>query len=76
MAQSFLANAATRLHPIEWSSGNAVGVAAADMALHGRSSRDELARIDRLQSLVRTKRPIDRTIAGKTYPGTGAEVER
>ena len=28
MAQSFLANSATRLHPIEWSSGTAAGVAA------------------------------------------------
>ena len=31
MAQSFLANAATRLHPIEWSSGAAAGAAAFGM---------------------------------------------
>lgn len=31
MATSFLVNAASRLHPIEWSSGTAVGVAAAYM---------------------------------------------
>lgn len=32
MAQSFVANAATRLHPVEWSTGAAAGVAAALMA--------------------------------------------
>ena len=75
MAQSFLANAATRLHPIEWSTGTAAGVAAADMARNGRDSRAELDRIEELQALVRQKTPIEWTIDGKTYPGTGAEVE-
>ena len=76
MAQSFLANAATRLHPIEWSSGTAAGVAAADMARNGRSSRQELEQIEALQQLVSQKTPIVWTIDGKTYPGTGAGVER
>ncbi|APW62320.1 FAD-dependent oxidoreductase [Paludisphaera borealis] len=71
MAQSFLANAATRLHPIEWSSGTAAGVAAADMARNGRSSLDEIGRIEELQALVRRKTPTEWTIDGKTYPGTG-----
>ena len=75
MAQSFLANAATRLHPIEWSTGTAAGVAAANMARHGRDSRAELERIEELQALVRQKTPIEWTIDGKTYPGTGAGVE-
>lgn len=75
MAQSFLANAATRLHPIEWSTGTAAGVAAADMVRNGRDSRGELDRIEELQALVRQKTPIEWTIDGKTYPGTGAEVE-
>jgi len=75
MAQSFLANAATRLHPIEWSTGTAAGVAAADMARHGRDSRAELKRIEELQALVRQKTPIEWTIDGETYPGTGADVE-
>ncbi|SIO25775.1 FAD dependent oxidoreductase [Singulisphaera sp. GP187] len=76
MAQSFLANAATRLHPIEWSSGTAAGVAAADMAFNGRTSRQELDRIEALQELVSRKTPIVWTIDGQTYPGTGAGVER
>lgn len=72
MAQSFLANAATRLHPIEWSSGTAAGVAAADMARNGRSSREELDQIEKLQALVRRKTPTEWTIDGKTFPGAGA----
>ena len=62
MAQSFLANSATRLHPIEWSTGTAAGVAAAHMAATGRTSRGELAAIGELQELVRAKTPIDWTL--------------
>jgi hypothetical protein len=75
MAQSFLANAATRLHPIEWSSGTAAGVAAADMARSGRTSRQELAEVAALQALVRKQTPIDWTIDGATFPGPTAAVE-
>ncbi|MFM7206883.1 MAG: FAD-dependent oxidoreductase [Planctomycetaceae bacterium] len=62
MAQSFLANSATRLHPIEWSSGTAGGVAAAHMARTGRTSREALAAIGELQEEIRVKTPIDWTI--------------
>jgi hypothetical protein len=62
MAQSFLANSATRLHPIEWSTGTAAGVAAAHMAATGRDSREALAAIEELQSLVKAKTPIDWTL--------------
>ncbi len=62
MAQSFLANSATRLHPIEWSSGTAAGVAAAWMALTGKTSREALASIKELQSLVETRTPIQWTM--------------
>jgi hypothetical protein len=62
MAQSFLANSATRLHPIEWSTGTAAGVAAAHMAATGRTSRGALAAIGELQGLVRAKTPIDWTL--------------
>ncbi|MDG3005339.1 FAD-dependent oxidoreductase [Paludisphaera mucosa] len=72
MAQSFLANAATRLHPIEWSSGTAAGVAAADMARNGRGSRQEIDQIEQLQALVRKKTPVEWTIDGKLYPGPGS----
>lgn len=68
MAQGFLANSATRLHPIEWSSGVAAGVAAADMARSARTSRDELGRIGELQALVKEKTPIDWTIEGVVNP--------
>ena len=62
MAQSFLANSATRLHPIEWSSGTACGIAAAVMAREGRSSAEILADVRRLQELVRKATPIDWTL--------------
>lgn len=62
MAQSFLANSATRLHPIEWSTGTAGGVAAAHMARTGRTSREALAAIGELQHEIRQKTPIDWTL--------------
>jgi hypothetical protein len=62
MAQSFLANSATRLHPIEWSSGTACGIAAADMARTGRTSAALLGDIERLQAKIKTATPIDWTI--------------
>jgi hypothetical protein len=62
MAQSFLANSATRLHPIEWSSGTACGIAAADMARTGRTSAALLVDIERLQERIKTSTPIDWTI--------------
>jgi len=68
MSQSFMANAATRLHPIEWSTGTAAGVAAADMARNGRTSREEFAHIAALQTLVRKKTPLEWTIDGETIP--------
>ncbi len=61
MAQSFLANSATRLHPIEWSTGTAAGVAAARMATTGATSRQALEDIRVIQSLVRQQTPLDWT---------------
>jgi hypothetical protein len=61
MAQSFAANSATRLHPIEWSTGTAAGVAAAYMARTGKTSRQAYEAIDEVQDLVREKTPIDWT---------------
>jgi hypothetical protein len=66
MAQSFLANSATRLHPIEWSSGTAAGVAAAHMAKTGRTSREAFEAIGEVQELVRQKTPIDWTLPAAT----------
>ncbi len=61
MAQSFLANSATRLHPIEWSTGTAAGVAAAHMASTGKSSRQAYESISEIQALVSKQTPIDWT---------------
>ena len=68
MAQSFLANAATRLHPIEWSTGTAAGVSAAIMARNGWTARQAFEHIVELQALIKAKTPIDWTINGETYP--------
>ena len=68
MAQSFLANSATRLQPIEWSSGTAAGAAAAHMARWGLSSRGALAAIGDIQTVVKARTPIDWTIGGTVYP--------
>jgi hypothetical protein len=38
MAQSFLVNSATRLHPIEWSTGVGAGVSAAYLAVNAKGS--------------------------------------
>ncbi len=62
MAQSFLANSATRLHPIEWSSGTAAGVIAAHMAETGKDSREVLETIEEVQPLVAAQTPIDWTL--------------
>ncbi len=64
----FLANAATRLQPIEWSSGTAAGAAAAHMARWGLSSRGALGAIADIQAVVKARTPIDWTIEGKRYP--------
>ncbi|RIK78519.1 MAG: hypothetical protein DCC67_11525, partial [Planctomycetota bacterium] len=64
MAQSFLANSATRLHPIEWSTGTAAGVAAAYMSRTGKTAREAHQSIAELQTLVRQKTPIDWTFSG------------
>jgi hypothetical protein len=61
MAQTFVANSATRLHPIEWSSGTAAGVAAAEMSRSSSSSSELLTRVGELQLRVKAKQPIDWT---------------
>ena len=52
MAQSFYANAVTRLHPSEWSSGNAAGAAAALMAHNGWDSLQMYHNVSVLQALL------------------------
>ncbi len=71
MAQSFLANAATRLHPIEWATGTAAGAASAHMARWGLSSQGALDNIGDIQQVVRARTPIDWTIGNAVYPRAG-----
>ena len=52
MAQSFYANAITRLHPSEWSSGAAAGAGAALMAARGWDSAQVYSNISTLQALL------------------------
>ncbi len=58
MAQDFMANSATRLHPIEWSSGTAAGVAAAWMVQEKADSREAYRRIDAVRERVAMRTPI------------------
>jgi hypothetical protein len=56
MAQSFLANAGTRLHPEEWSSGVAAGAAAVLMVEKGwKSTRDVYDHVKELQELLKSE---------------------
>ncbi len=71
MAQSFMANSATRLHPIEWSTGTAAGTAAALMAQSQLDQRPALEHISELQAAIAPRTPIDWTIDGVKYPLPG-----
>lgn len=62
MAQTFVANSATRLHPIEWSSGTAAGVAAATMSRDDMTSAGALGSIAAIQERVRRHTPINWTL--------------
>ena len=67
MAQSFWANSATRLQPIEWSTGTAAGAAAAFMYRWNASSLTALGSIKDIQSIVKKYQPISWTIKGVRY---------
>ena len=65
MAQTFYANAVTRLHPTEWASGTAAGAAAALMAAAGLSSADMYDRRAELQTLLKgplIRQPLEWTL--------------
>lgn len=69
MAQTYHANAATRLQPIEWNTGAAAGIAAAMMIKRNLASTQKvLESIADLQKEVLTTQPIDWTIDGKKFP--------
>jgi len=68
MAQSFHANAATRLHPIEWHSGIAAGVAAAHMNQYQISSQLALENIGDVQARISKYQPINWTLGARVFP--------
>lgn len=59
MAQTFLANSATRLQPIEWSSGVACGVIAADLAKSGETTAEACDDFERLRQKVSKHTPVE-----------------
>jgi hypothetical protein len=68
IASSFWANAAMRLHPVEWASGAAAGAAAALMARRGRSTAEMLADVAELQATLRSsaiRAPLEWTFASE-----------
>jgi hypothetical protein len=71
MAQTFLVNAATRLHPVEFSNGQAGGVAAAYAIINNLDRVDQMLEeqhLTRLQTIVKTFTPLSWTINGTRYP--------
>jgi hypothetical protein len=62
MAQTFLANSATRLHPIEWSSGAACGVVAADLAKRNETTREACDDYEPLREKVTRHTPVEWTL--------------
>ncbi len=69
MAQSFVTNAATRLQPIEWTSGIGAGASAAHMVLRGlTTTRAALGEIAAIQTRIRLHAPLEWTIGGVRYP--------
>lgn len=71
MAQSFLVNSATRLHPVEFSAGQALGVTSAYAVLMQLQNVSQLLQeehLRRVQSLVKEITPISWTINGQRYP--------
>ena len=54
MATSFFTNSVNRLHPNEWASGTAAGVAAAMMSALDVSSQQMIANVSKLQDRLRS----------------------
>jgi len=76
IAQDFLANAVTRVHPVEWSTGTAVGFAAAFMVNNSISdTKVVLSRIRELQAISQKFNPINWYINGTYYPTASFESE-
>ena len=59
MAQTYFANAATRLHPMEWGTGLAGGLAAVMMRREGYTTRDVYENIEELQKQIKKLMPLE-----------------
>lgn len=71
MAQSFLVNSATRLHPVEFSIGQAAGVIGTYAVQNNLKSVAEMLdeqHIRRVQTILKQFTPTSWTINGKRYP--------
>ena len=71
MAQTFLVNSATRLHPVEFSSGQAAGIASAYAIQSRIRNVGDLLRDDHLravQAMVTSITPTAWTVNGTQYP--------
>jgi hypothetical protein len=71
MAQSFLVNSAVRLHPVEFSIGQAsgiVGAYAVQSELQGVAAMLKEEHLRCVQSLVKVFTPMSWTINGTRYP--------
>ncbi|CAF3755725.1 unnamed protein product [Rotaria socialis] len=71
MAQTFLVNSATRLHPVEFSIGQAAGVVgtyAVQNSLQSVAEMLEEQHIKRVQTIVKQFTPTSWTINGTRYP--------
>jgi hypothetical protein len=71
MAETFWANAATRLHPEEWATGAAAGAAAALMAARGWTTADVAANVGVLQAVL-TSPAVDAPIVWPAGAGRAA----
>jgi hypothetical protein len=77
MAQSFLANSATRLHPEEFTSGQAAGAAAAFAVVNGLVNTTEIYNdIEEFQAVMKTITPLSWTINGTLYPNDTLENDK
>ncbi|CAF1242726.1 unnamed protein product [Adineta steineri] len=71
MAQTFLVNSATRLHPVEFSIGQTAGVVGSYAVENKLTSVSEMLKeehLKRVQTLVRQFTPTSWTINGTRYP--------
>ncbi len=76
MAQTFLANSATRVHPVEFSAGIGAGAAAAVMVDNRiRDTAELLLHYPEVQAVAAKHTPINWSINDKTYPSANESLD-